>query len=115
MNWKPLESLIKAEEKISQKMNPPIDPESFGENALLFVWPMLWQSSVLIAVLFAIDFALRRRVRAAVRYALWLVLLVKLLLAAFAGVAHQCRLVAVSPPPHPASCQTARFVVSLWL
>ena len=52
----------------------------FGENALHFAWPMLWQSSVLIAVLFAIDFALRRRVRAAVRYALWLVLLLKLLL-----------------------------------
>ncbi len=52
----------------------------FGENALHFAWPMLWQSSVLITVLFAIDFALRRRVRAAVRYALWLVLLVKLLL-----------------------------------
>ena len=52
----------------------------FGENALHFAWPMLWQSSVLIAVLFVIDFALRRRIRAAVRYALWLVLLVKLLL-----------------------------------
>ena len=52
----------------------------FGESALQFAWPMLWQSSVLIAVLFAIDFALRRRVRAAVRYVLWLVLLVKLLL-----------------------------------
>jgi beta-lactamase regulating signal transducer with metallopeptidase domain/type II secretory pathway component GspD/PulD (secretin) len=52
----------------------------FGENALHFAWPMLWQSSALIAILFAIDFALRRRIRAAVRYALWLVLLVKLLL-----------------------------------
>lgn len=52
----------------------------FGENALHFAWPMLWQSSALIAILFAIDYALRRHVRAAVRYALWLVLLVKLLL-----------------------------------
>ena len=52
----------------------------FGTSALHFAWPMLWQSSLLIAVLFTIDFALRRRVRAAVRYALWLVLLVKLLL-----------------------------------
>jgi beta-lactamase regulating signal transducer with metallopeptidase domain len=52
----------------------------FGGNALHFAWPMLWQSSVLIAVLFVADFALRRHVRAAVRYALWLVLLVKLLL-----------------------------------
>ena len=52
----------------------------FGENALHFAWPMLWQSSALIAILFFADFILRRRVRAAVRYALWLVLLVKLLL-----------------------------------
>ncbi len=62
-------------------MNPPIEIlNRFGENALHFVWPMLWQSSVLIAILFVADFALRRRVRAAVRYGLWLVLLVKLLL-----------------------------------
>jgi beta-lactamase regulating signal transducer with metallopeptidase domain len=62
-------------------MNPLIETlNRFGENALHFAWPMLWQSSVLIAALFAIDFALRRHVRAAVRYALWLVLLVKLLL-----------------------------------
>jgi len=52
----------------------------FGETAVHFAWPMLWQSSALIAALFVVDFVLRRRVRAAVRYALWLVLLVKLLL-----------------------------------
>jgi beta-lactamase regulating signal transducer with metallopeptidase domain len=62
-------------------MNPLIETlNRFGEYALHFAWPMLWQSSVLITVLFAIDFALHRRVRAAVRYALWLVLLAKLLL-----------------------------------
>ena len=48
--------------------------------ALAVAWPMLWQSSLLIAFLFALDFAFRRRVRASVRYALWLVVLVKLVL-----------------------------------
>jgi beta-lactamase regulating signal transducer with metallopeptidase domain len=43
-------------------------------------WPILWQSSLLIAVLFVLDLALQRRVRASVRYALWLVVLLKLLL-----------------------------------
>ncbi len=52
----------------------------WGESALRFAWPMLWQSSLLIAVLFTLDFVLRRKVRAAVRYALWLVVLIKLLL-----------------------------------
>ena len=62
-------------------MNPFIETlNRWGEYAIGFVWPMLWQSSVLIAVLFAADYALRRHVRAAVRHALWLVLLVKLLL-----------------------------------
>ena len=62
-------------------MNPLIETlNRFGENALHFAWPMLWQSSLLIAILFFADFTLRRRVRAAVRYALWLVLLLKLLL-----------------------------------
>src|ERR1017187_10782327 len=62
-------------------MNPLIETlNRYGGTAIHFAWPMLWQSSALIAVLFVVDFALRRRVRAAVRYALWLVLLVKLLL-----------------------------------
>ena len=52
----------------------------WGEHALRFAWPMLWQSSLLIAVVFAFEFSLRRKVRAAVRYSLWLVVLVKLLL-----------------------------------
>jgi hypothetical protein len=49
-----------------------------GENFLSFAWPMLWQSSLLIAAVFAFDFLLRRRLRASIRYALWLVVLVKL-------------------------------------
>ena len=52
----------------------------WGEHALRFAWPMLWQSSLLITAVFALDFSLRRKVRAAVRYSLWLVVLVKLLL-----------------------------------
>lgn len=52
----------------------------WGERFLSLAWPLLWQSSLLIAVLLGLDFALRRRVRAAVRYALWLVVLVKLVL-----------------------------------
>src|SRR5690349_15605952 len=51
-----------------------------GETFLTFVWPMLWQSSLLIAVLLTFDFLVRRKVRASVRYTLWLVVLVKLCL-----------------------------------
>ena len=43
-------------------------------------WPMLWQSSLLIAALFTIDILFRRKIRASIRYALWLVVLVKLCL-----------------------------------
>ncbi len=53
---------------------------AWAEHLPGFVWPMLWQSSVLITAVFALDLALRRRVRAAVRYALWLMVLVKLVL-----------------------------------
>jgi len=49
-----------------------------GGSFLSFAWPMLWQSSLLIAVLAAFDFAFRRKLRASVRYALWLVVLMKL-------------------------------------
>jgi beta-lactamase regulating signal transducer with metallopeptidase domain len=49
-----------------------------GGNFSGFAWPMLWQSSLLIAVLFAFDFLFRRKLRASIRYALWLVILVKL-------------------------------------
>ena len=52
----------------------------WGDHALRFAWPMLWQSSLLIGLVFALDWLLRRKVRPALRYALWLVVLVKLLL-----------------------------------
>jgi general secretion pathway protein D len=52
----------------------------WADHALRFAWPMLWQSSLLIALLFALELLLKRKVRSAVRYALWLVVLVKLLL-----------------------------------
>src|SRR5215469_7045730 len=52
----------------------------WGESFSAFAWPMLWQSSLLIAVIFAFDLMFARRIRASVRYALWLVVLVKLLL-----------------------------------
>lgn len=50
----------------------------WGGIFLTFAWPMLWQSSLLIAALFALDLLFRRQLRASVRYALWLVVLVKL-------------------------------------
>src|SRR3974377_1164163 len=49
----------------------------WADRAFGFAWPMLWQSSVLIALLFALDFLLKRKARPAVRYALWLGLRVK--------------------------------------
>ena len=52
----------------------------WGESFLSFAWPMLWQSSLLMAVVFVFDVLFARRIRAAVRYALWLCVLVKLLL-----------------------------------
>ncbi|HKI68341.1 MAG TPA: M56 family metallopeptidase, partial [Verrucomicrobiae bacterium] len=80
---------------------------AWGEHALAFAWPMLWQSSLLIVLVLAIDFVLRRRVRAGIRYALWLVVLTKLLLPpslAFpTGAAWWIRgrpLVEPSPTPH---------------
>ncbi len=51
-----------------------------GDQFLKLAWPVLWQSSLLIAVIFVLEIALRRKVRAAIRYALWLMVLVKLLL-----------------------------------
>lgn len=49
-----------------------------GAQAIDFAWPMLWQSTLLIAVVVLVEWALRRRLRAAIRYALWCVVLVKL-------------------------------------
>jgi hypothetical protein len=51
-----------------------------GENFLSFAWPMLWQSSLLIAVIFALDVVSARKVRPAIRHALWMIVLLKLLL-----------------------------------
>ncbi|MCY2926213.1 MAG: M56 family metallopeptidase, partial [Planctomycetota bacterium] len=47
-----------------------------------FAWPMLIQSSFLIAAIFLLDRLLRTRARAALRYCLWLLVLAKLLLPA---------------------------------
>src|SRR5215471_9802225 len=44
------------------------------------VWPLFWQSSILIAGMFVLDIFLRRRLRPSVRHALWLVVLIKLVL-----------------------------------
>jgi len=51
----------------------------WGERWASFAWPMLIQSSLLIAVLWVIDLAIRQRVRAVVRYTLGLLLLIKLI------------------------------------
>jgi len=51
-----------------------------GAQFLSFAWPMLWQSSLVIAVVFGVDRMLTRKLRASVRHALWLVVLAKLLL-----------------------------------
>ena len=53
---------------------------SAGKMFVEFAWPMLWQSSVLIAILLAMDFMLRRKVRAVFRYWLWMLVLAKLFL-----------------------------------
>src|SRR5579863_10058161 len=51
-----------------------------GAQFLSFAWPMLWQSSLIIAVVFAVDRVFARKLHASVRHALWLVVLIKLLL-----------------------------------
>ncbi len=73
----------------------------WGDRFLDFVWPMLWQSSLLILALFALDFVLRKRVRAAIRYALWLVVLVKLVVPpAFASPTGLAWWLRSNQPPH---------------
>ncbi|HTV39772.1 MAG TPA: M56 family metallopeptidase [Candidatus Sulfotelmatobacter sp.] len=52
----------------------------WGKNFWSFAWPMLWQSSLLIATVFAFDWLFARRIRASIRYALWVAVLVKLIL-----------------------------------
>jgi beta-lactamase regulating signal transducer with metallopeptidase domain len=53
---------------------------SVGKVFVDFAWPMLLQSSVLIAILLLVDFLLRRRVRAVFRYWLWMLVVIKLVL-----------------------------------
>jgi beta-lactamase regulating signal transducer with metallopeptidase domain len=87
-------------------MNSVIETfNSWAGHALTFLWPMLWQSSLLIVLLFGLDWAARRKARAAVRYAFWLVLLLKLVLPpslAFpTGIAWWLRPSRAEPaPPH---------------
>src|ERR1051326_5958876 len=52
----------------------------WGSHFIRFVWPVFWQSSLLITAMFMVDFVARRRLRPSVRYALWLIVLAKLLL-----------------------------------
>ena len=55
---------------------------AWGGRFVDAAWPMLWQSSVLMALVFALDLILRKRVRATARYALWLLVLAKLVVPA---------------------------------
>jgi beta-lactamase regulating signal transducer with metallopeptidase domain len=45
-----------------------------------WMWPMLWQVSLLVAIIGIIDFFLRKRIWPQLRYALWLLIMVKLIL-----------------------------------
>jgi beta-lactamase regulating signal transducer with metallopeptidase domain len=84
----------------------------WGDHFLNFTWPMLWQSSLLIAIIFVLDLALRRKIRAAIRYALWLIVLVKLLLPPSLALPTSLAwwlLPSPIPPPKP---QTTAFVVT---
>jgi bla regulator protein BlaR1 len=53
---------------------------SMGKGFVGSAWPMLVQSSMLIAVLLGLDAILRKRVRAVLRYWIWMIVLVKLML-----------------------------------
>src|ERR1017187_8324715 len=84
----------------------------WGDHFLNFAWPILWQSSLLIAIVFVLDFALRRKIRAAIRYAFWLMVLVKLLLPPSLALPTSLAwwlLPSPSSPPHP---QTTAYVVT---
>jgi beta-lactamase regulating signal transducer with metallopeptidase domain len=88
-----------------------------GESVLGVVWPILWQSSLLIALLFAVDIGLRKKIRASIRYALWLVVLVKLVipptLASPTSLAWWLRPAASTPPPSvPARSTVTPMVVA---
>lgn len=54
--------------------------ESWAQVVEGWFWPMLWQTSLLIAFLCVIDILLRQRLCASIRYGLWLLVLVKIVL-----------------------------------
>jgi beta-lactamase regulating signal transducer with metallopeptidase domain/Flp pilus assembly secretin CpaC len=83
-----------------------------GDQFLNFAWPMLWQSSLLIAIVFVLEFALRRKIRAAIRYALWLMVLVKLLLPPSLALPTSLAWWLLPAPQSPAKPQTTAFVVT---
>ena len=62
-------------------MNTVIEQiNSMGSGFVEFAWPMLVQSSVLIAILLLADLLLRKKIRAVFRYCVWMLVLVKLVL-----------------------------------
>jgi type II secretory pathway component GspD/PulD (secretin)/beta-lactamase regulating signal transducer with metallopeptidase domain len=84
-----------------------------GDQFLKFAWPMLWQSSLLIAIIFVLEFALRRKIHAAIRYALWLVVLVKLLLPpSLAMPTSPTWWIHPAPAPLPVKAPPVSFTVS---
>jgi beta-lactamase regulating signal transducer with metallopeptidase domain/type II secretory pathway component GspD/PulD (secretin) len=84
----------------------------WGGQFLNLAWPMLWQSSLLIAIVFVLDLALRRKIRAAIRYALWLVVLVKLLLPPSLALPTSVTWWLLPSPQPSAKPQTTEFVVN---
>src|ERR1035438_7117464 len=84
----------------------------WGDQFLNFAWPMLWQSSLLIAIIFVLDVALRRKIRAAIRYALWLMVLVKLLLPPSLALPTSFAWWLLPPPQSPAKPQPAAYVIN---
>ena len=84
----------------------------WGNHFLNFAWPMIWQSSLLIAIIFALDLALRRKIRAAIRYALWLMVLVKLLLPPSLALPTGLAWWLLPSPKAPAKSQPAAYVVT---
>jgi beta-lactamase regulating signal transducer with metallopeptidase domain len=84
----------------------------WGDHFLNFAWPMLWQSSLLIAIVFVLDFALRRKIRAAIRYALWLMVLVKLILPPSLALPTSVTWWLPTSPQPPTKPQTTEFAVN---
>jgi beta-lactamase regulating signal transducer with metallopeptidase domain len=114
--------LDQSQKKIGEEIIPILkgnDMTSFietlnhwGDHFLNFAWPMLWQSSLLIAIIFVLDFALRRKIRAAIRYAFWLMVLVKLLLPPSLALPTSFAWWLLPSPQSPAKPQTTAYVVT---